>query len=202
MTYFLGLSIPLRLHSLLTEASEYIFYDFLLFFTVWNCQIGTFCFTSFLKQKQTRSIHCSLSVCVSLCVCVCLCVCVSTVFLWTKFQPNGCTDLEAVFAKWLLTVLVRILLKLVTLGQRSRSQWHKTHFFSYNSLLTLSSLMFDQNEIQYIRYTLGRLVLKFHKNWMDDDVIVTPFKLSPNNCPYLKFFWTYKLRTWNQYTTA
>ena len=48
--------------------------------------------------------HCSLSVCV--CVCVCLCV---YCFLWTKFQPNGCTDLDAVFAKWLLTALARTL---------------------------------------------------------------------------------------------
>ena len=46
-----------------------------------------------------------------------------------------------------------------------------------------------------------RFVLKFHKIRMGDDVIRTPFKLSPNNCPYLKYYWTYKLRTWNKYTT-
>ena len=67
--------------------------------------------------------HCSLSVC----VCVCLCV---QFFLWTKFQPNGCTDLDAVFAKWLLTAMARTLLNLVTLGQRSRSQWRNTLFSS------------------------------------------------------------------------
>ena len=38
--------------------------------------------------------HYSLSVCVRLSVCVCDC-------LWTKFQPNECTDLDAVFAVWL-----------------------------------------------------------------------------------------------------
>ena len=64
---------------------------------------------------------------VCLCVCVCLSVCLSV--LWTKFQSNGCTDLEAVFAKWLLPALARTLLNLVTLGQRSRSQWRNTHFF-------------------------------------------------------------------------
>ena len=61
-----------------------------------------------------------LCVCVSVCVYVSVCVCPE--FLWTKFQPNGWTDLDAVFAKWLLTTLARTLLKLVTLGQRSRSR--------------------------------------------------------------------------------
>ena len=32
-------------------------------------------------------------------VCVSVCVSVCPEFLWTKFQPNGCTDLNAVFAK-------------------------------------------------------------------------------------------------------
>ena len=62
------------------------------------------------------------------CVCVCLCLSVRH-FLWTKFQPNGCIDLDAVFAKWLLTAMAQTLLNLVTLGQRSRSQWRNTHFF-------------------------------------------------------------------------
>ena len=60
---------------------------------------------------------------------VCLSVCVSDVFLLTKFQPNGWTDLDAVFAKWLLTALAQSLLKLVTMGQRSRSQWRNIHYF-------------------------------------------------------------------------
>ena len=63
----------------------------------------------------------------SLSVCVCVCLSVRH-FLWTKFQPNGCTDLDAVFAKWLLTALARNLLNLVTLSQRSRSHWRNTHF--------------------------------------------------------------------------
>ena len=72
--------------------------------------------------------HCSLSVCV--CVSVCLSVCLSVCpaeFLWTKFQPNAWTDLDAIFAKWLLRTLARSLLKLVTLGQRSRSLWQKIY---------------------------------------------------------------------------
>ena len=39
-----------------------------------------------------------------------------------------------------------------------------------------------------LRYTLDHIVLKFHKNRMGDDIIVTSFKFSPNNCPYLKFY--------------
>ena len=67
---------------------------------------------------------------VSVSVCLCMCVSVCPDFLWTKFQPNGCTDLDAVFAKWLLTALALILLKLVILGQRSRSQWLNIHISS------------------------------------------------------------------------
>ena len=91
-------------------------------------------------------------VCLSACQSVCLCVC-PVLCLWTKFQPNGCTVLDAVFAKWLLTALTKTLLKLVTLGKRSRSQWLKIHFFSKFSVnfptVYFSSRMFDQFEIWY-----------------------------------------------------
>ena len=65
-------------------------------------------------------------VCVSVYLSVCLCV---RLCLWRKFQPNGCTDLNAVFAKRLHSTLARTLLKLVTLGQRWRSKWRNTPFF-------------------------------------------------------------------------
>ena len=62
-------------------------------------------------------------------VCVCLSVCLSVrLCLWTKFQPNRWTDLDAIFAKWLLIAQAQTLLKLVTLSQRSRSQWCNIHF--------------------------------------------------------------------------
>ena len=64
---------------------------------------------------------------ISLSVCLCVCVSVCPEFLWTKFQPNGCTVSDAVFAKWLLTALAQTLLKLVTLGQRSRLLWPKMY---------------------------------------------------------------------------
>ena len=35
---------------------------------------------------------------ITICLFVCLSVCLSDVCLWTKFQPNWCTDLDAVFA--------------------------------------------------------------------------------------------------------
>ena len=66
---------------------------------------------------KTLRNHYSLFVCVCVCVCVsvCLSVCVSVSLM--ACEQNGCTDLDAVFAKRLLTALARTLL-----GQRSRSQ--------------------------------------------------------------------------------
>ena len=142
--------------------------------------------------------HFSLSVCVSVCLCV-------RYFLWTKFQPNECTDLDAVFAKWLLLALARTLLNLVTLGQRSRSQWRNTHFFFIITSLPCTSALLCLIRMKFgmsLRYTLDRFVFEFNKVQMGNDVVMTSFKFSPNNCPYLKFYWTYKLRTWNQYTTT
>ena len=64
-----------------------------------------------------------------------LCVSVSV------FQPNGCTDLDVVFAKWLLTALARTLLKLVTLGQ-GHSDVVPIFFNSLlTSLLCISALL-------------------------------------------------------------
>ena len=131
---------------------------------------------------------------VCLCVCVSVCVCVRH-FLWTKFQPNGWTDLDAVFSNWLLSALARTLLNLVTLDQTSRSQWRNTNFFIHNSLLIslpCISALLCLIKMKFgisLWYTLGRFVFKFHKIRIGDDVIMTSFKFSPNNCPYLKFYW-------------
>ena len=118
--------------------------------------------------------HFSLSVC----LCVCLSVCVSDVSLWTKFQPNGWTDLDAVFTKRLLTALTRILSKLVTLGQRSWSQW-RNNLFLHNSLLTsffcFSALLYSivMKFGMTLEYALSTLEMDYHKNWMGDDVLMT-----------------------------
>ena len=37
---------------------------------------------------------------------------------------------------------------------------------------------------------------------MGNDVMVTPFKFSPYNCPYFKFYWTYKLHFWYKHSTT
>ena len=97
------------------------------------------------------------SVCLCVCMCVFMCVCVC-VFLCTKFQPTRCTDLNAVFAKQLLTAYPRTLLKSVTLGQRSRS--HKSLLTSllYNSALVyLIKLKFGMPHT----YALCRFVCEF-----------------------------------------
>ena len=57
--------------------------------------------------------HFSLSVCVSVC---------PMFSCEQNSSRTDLTDLDAVFAKWLLTALAQTLLNLVTLGQRSRSQ--------------------------------------------------------------------------------
>ena len=69
-------------------------------------------------------------------------------------------------------------LKLVTLGQRSKSRWNNIHFFLHNSLITsllcISALLCPviMKFGMSLRYTLGWFVVKFHKNRLGDDVIV------------------------------
>ena len=77
-------------------------------------------------------------------IAVCLSVCVLT-----KFQPNGCTDSDTVFAKWLLTPF-----EIGDLGSKVKVTVTQYPFFLHISLLTsgistvyLSSLMSDQSEI-------------------------------------------------------
>ena len=66
--------------------------------------------------------HCSLSVCVW--------VCLSR----NKIPAEWTHQFWQGFAKWLFTALAQTLLLLVTLGQRSRSQWRYVHFL-HDSLL-------------------------------------------------------------------
>ena len=112
--------------------------------------------------------------------------------LLKKIQSNESTDLDAVFAKWLFTALTQTLSKLVTLGQMSRSQWCSTHFSSFGASNLIPKMSYD---ILGPQKHLGRFAFKFYENRVDGDVIVTSFTFSPNNCRYIKFYWTYKLRT-------
>ena len=123
----------------------------------------------------------------SVCVCVCLTLLVNKI---------PAERMDAAFAKRLLTALARTLLKLVTLGQRSRSQGLNIHFFLHDSLLIslsyISALLclIKLKFCMTLRYTLCRFVFEFHKNQMDDDVMVTSFKFSPCKCLYMysKFY--------------
>ena len=69
--------------------------------------------------------------------------------------------------------------------------------FLHNSMLTsllCISVLLCTIKMKFglsLWYTFGRFVFKFHKVRMGDDVIMTSFKFSPNNFPYLKFYWIY-----------
>ena len=114
-----------------------------------NCEIS-FYFVAVTPPWNHGGVIFSLQficVCVYLCVCVCVCF---RLCLWTKFQPNGWTDLDAVFAKWLLIALAQT-------SQRVKGQGHSdvmpifSSKFSVNfPTLYFSSLMYNQNEIQYV----------------------------------------------------
>ena len=69
-------------------------------------------------RNRGRVIFSLQFVCVSGCLSVCVCV---QLCFRTKFQPNGCTDLTQFSLNGCLAHLTQILLKLVTMGQRSRS---------------------------------------------------------------------------------
>ena len=55
--------------------------------------------TMFTPPQRGLYFRCSLSLWLSLCLSLCMCVCA---------RPNKWTDLDAVFAKWLLTTLAQI----------------------------------------------------------------------------------------------
>ena len=87
-------------------------------------------------------------------VSVCLCVCVR-LLLWTKFQPNGWTDLDAVFAKWLLTALARtLLLTSFFLYQLCyvQSKWN----YVYRLDIPLVNLCLNLRKIEWIMTSLWR----------------------------------------------
>ena len=115
----------------------------------------------------------------------CVSVCLSAgLGLWTKFQPNAWTDLEAVFAKWLPHSLELNWNLWPWVKGHQRSQRSNNSLLI--SLLCMSALLCPIN-IKFILslwYALGIFMFEFDKIWMGDDVIVTSFKFSVNNCPY------------------
>ena len=129
--------------------------------------------------------------CLSVSLCVCACEQNSSRIdepIWTQFLLNGCLPpwIES-YKNWWPWV---------------KGQGHSDviPIFLHNSLLT-SLLCISSHlcsiKIKFgtsLRYTLGQIVFRFHKNRIVDDVIMTSFKFSTNNYLYLKFYWTYKLR--------
>ena len=137
--------------------------------------------------------HCSLSVCLCVCVCVCLSVCPE--ILVNKIPAEQMHRFGRGFAKSLLLALTRTLLNIVTLGQRSRSQWLISLMY-ISVFLYLIKLKFGMP----LTYALCKFVCEFHWNQKSDDVIVTSFKFYTYKCPYFKFYWTYKLHFWYKHS--
>ena len=54
----------------------------------------------------------------SVCLCVYVCVC-----LWTKFQSNRCSDLDVIFAKWLLTALAQTFIFRICIWSKILKIW-------------------------------------------------------------------------------
>ena len=138
-------------------------------------------------------------VCVAVRVCIGMCVCVSV----NKIPAKWMHWFGREFAKWLLTALARILLKLVTFGWRSSRQWHNIHFliilcylflFWITALLFPIKLKFDTPLI----YALCIIAFEIHENWMGrHSSFLRSFVYK-----YPNSYWTDKLHTWYQHATV
>ena len=155
------------------------------------------------KIMEGLYFHCSLSVCLFVCMSVCLSgsACEQNSsrtdeLIWTQFSLNGC------LLHWLKPI------EIGDLGSKVKVTVTLYPFFLHISLLTsllcISALLcsIKMKFSMWLSYTLGPFVFQFHKNRMGDDVIMTSIKFSPNNCSYLKFYWSYKLCIWNKYITT
>ena len=124
---------------------------------------------------ETLYFHCSLSVCLSVCVCPALLVNKIPVERMHWFRPGFCytvayhtgsepIEIDDLWSKVKVTQYPVFL--------------HNSLLISLmyiSALLCLIKLKFGMP----IRYRLRRFVFEFHKNQMNDDVMVTPFKVSP-----------------------
>ena len=145
--------------------------------------------------------HCSLS----LCVCVCVCVCVSLSVCVSVSEQNS-SKTNAPIWKWFLLndCLLHLLRPYWNRWARVKVQGHSDaiSIFLHNILLTslhwISALRSQSNLVCYLYMPLVNLYLNFMviEIRMMMTSFVTWFKLSQSNCPYLKFYWTYKNHTW------
>ena len=124
--------------------------------------------------------HCRLSVCLS----VCMWVCVSDVFLWTKCQPIGWTDLDVVFAVFQLSYVrskwnsvchfdipfVNLFLNFIKIEWVMTSLWRHLSF--------LQTIVHISNSIEPTNFVLGtntqqhnvHLMIKLKVTLMDNEV--------------------------------
>ena len=96
----------------------------------------------YTSAKSWRGYTFSVVLCV--CVCVCVCVCLSG----SACEQNSSRMDEPICTKWLLAELAQTLLKLVTLDQRSRSQWRYVHF---SNTLSVCERPYLVSQLSYVR---------------------------------------------------
>ena len=156
-------------------------------------------------HEIVEGLHFTL-VCLSMCVCVCVSV---SVCLSVCEQKADWTAALILTSSSLYSCLLQSLKPYWNWWPWVKGQGHSDVIsifpaqFSVNfPTLDFSPLMSDQMKFSVSLRYVGRFVFESLKIRLGDDVIVTSFKFSPNNYPFLKFYWTYKLRTWNQYTTT
>ena len=115
-----------------------------------------------------------------------------------------CTNLDAVFAKLLLTALVRTVL-ICDLG--SKVKVTVTQYLFFLHILCKLQLLYISALLCLIKLKLGmpltyafcRFVCEFHLIQMDK---VTSFKFSIYKCPCFKFYLTYRLYFWYKLSTT
>ena len=135
----------------------------------------------------------SLSVCLSVCERVCLCVC-----LWTKFQSNECTNLDAVFTRGLFIALARTLLKLVTLGWRSRALWQKIQRpltlsgdLDLSECFLLTSLPLSKSKKKKIEHTATFVIRKAGSDHqLSHKEVIFKINPQPSVRPEIRVLWT------------
>ena len=132
------------------------------------------------------------AVCLSVCLCVCVCMCVCPAVLVNKIPAKRMHRFGRSFRYMAAYRTGSNSIEIGDLGSKVKVTVTWYPFFLHNSLLT--SLPCISALLCFIKmslwYTLGRFVFKFHEIRMGDDVIMTSFKFSPNNYPYLNFYWT------------
>ena len=124
---------------------------------------------TFLYYTSTKSWRGYIFTAVYLCLSVCLSVCMSVwLCLWTKFQPNGCIDLDKVFRYMVAFCTGSDPIEIGDLGLKVKVTVTQYPFILHNSLLT--SLLYITAPLCLIKlkfgmpltYALCKFVCEFH----------------------------------------